>query len=532
MLAAKPITFVRGILPRGANSSGSLLRLALFALAVLLFVFSAVQEVRAQSASVIPINVNRAISIAARSAATTGLQVAESGSVIMGQVGSALGSVAINEIRTVSLGAIAGRVVASSVPAIVALLAIDLINYGIKQCTTATSGWCGPAQSPNAGDTGFNAHQWRASIGGYSGAGDSPDSSCKAAIAAYNAAYGLTGTSGNTASVGVFVSATQYGCAVKKPDGTAQSFNGVTYSQAGCDQYYVLSGSSCIPDPNAPKTSYTYPQLSSQLGQVLSSNPNRSKDYWGFMPWTDQLAALSDPATSASPAEIVTPANGQVVGPRTTTTTAAGTTTQQTTYTISPNTDVNTLATNPVIVTATTTTTNPDGTTSTTTTTSMPTQTTPNGQPASSPAASNPLPASSVTPCGLGSSGSPKCQIDETGTKQQADVDSAQSNQTSALSAVESGLESAANAQLGQVDAQHTANTAHFLTVLNMIPSFGTETCTPPTINDTFNKITITPAICDWYYAAKDIISLIISFGFMLGAVFMVRDAARVGASG
>jgi hypothetical protein len=141
--------------------------------------------------------------------------------------------------------------------------------------------------------------------------------------------------------------------------------------------------------------------------------------------------------------------------------------------------------------------------------------------------AANPPPASSPIPCGLGIAGSPKCQIDETGTKQQSDVDSAQQTQTSAMTQAESGLESAANGQLAQVDAQHQSSSAHFFTILNMIPTFGTETCTPPTIVDPQNHITVSPAICDWYYAAKDIMSLIVAFGLMLSAVFMVKDTAQ-----
>lgn len=215
-------------------------------------------------------------------------------------------------------------------------------------------------------------------------------------------------------------------------------------------------------------------------------------------------------------------ADGKISGPTTTTTTSAGTTTTQTSYTVSPNTDANSLAANPLTLTTTTTTTNPDGTTSTTTTSQ--TSTTQDGaNPQPQPASAPPAPI----PCGLGISGSPKCQIDETGTKQQSDVDTAQQTQTSALTQAEAGLEAAANSQLSQVDSQHQTNSAHFFTVLNMMPSFGTETCTPPTINDTFNHVNITPAICDWYYAAKDVLSLVIAFGFMLGAVFMVKDTAQ-----
>lgn len=299
---------------------------------------------------------------------------------------------------------------------------------------------------------------------------------------------------------------------------------GMVVQGSNCVSGYVSSSSGCSPDPNAHATPVPiqYPELASNLAQVLSGNPNRAKDYWGFMPWDAQMAALSDPDTQALPAQVVSPADGKISGPTTTTTTSAGTTTTQTSYTVSPNTDANSLAANPLTLTTTTTTTNPDGTTSTTTTSQ--TSTTQDGaNPQPQPASAPPAPI----PCGLGISGSPKCQIDETGTKQQSDVDTAQQTQTSALTQAEAGLEAAANSQLSQVDSQHQTNSAHFFTVLNMMPSFGTETCTPPTINDTFNHVNITPAICDWYYAAKDVLSLVIAFGFMLGAVFMVKDTAQ-----
>ena len=487
-------------------------------LCLLVVLASVVVPVRAyaQVSNVIPINVIRNTGTSVLSSATSGLMVAQSGSVVMGQVTSALGSVAINEVRVVSMSSIASRVVGIATPIGLTMLAADLIQYGIKQCTTATTGWCGPAKYPNAGDVGFNGYGWWCS----GGRGASALSACQAQFSSVASSYPYASGPLSCSAVGDGT----FNCSTGK---TVYDWSGVASPTGTCISGYVLSGRSCVPDPNGTQVGYTYPQLSSQLANVLSGNPNRAKDYWGFMPWTDQMAAIADPSTAAQPAQIVSPANGQVVGPRTTTQTTAGTTSSQTTYTVAPNVDTGTLATNPVTVTTTTTTTNPDGSTSTTTTTTTPTQTTPGGQAASQPAAANPLPASVPTPCGLGTSGSPKCQLDETGTKQQSDVDSAQQAQTSALTRAESGLEAAANSQLSQVDVQHQTNSAHFFTVLNMMPSFGTETCTPPTINDTFNHVNITPAICDWYYAAKDIMSLVIAFGFMLGAVFMVRDTAQ-----
>lgn len=382
-------------------------------------------------------------------ASSSGLTVLQAGEVDIG-VGAMntgtgiIGRVMINEARAVSMASIASRVVGYATPLALTMLAADLISYGIKQCATATTGWCGPPQSPNSGDTGFNGHRWQASIGGSVGAGDSPDASCKAGIAAYNASFGLTGNNAYTSSVGAMNSSTQYGCKVFKSDGSAASFNGVTNGQAACDSGYVVSGSGCVPDPNAAPVSYTYPQLSSQLQQALSGNPNRSKDYWGIMPPSDWYAALGDPSTSAQPAQIVSPANGQVVGPKTTTTTSAGTSTTQQTATVSPNTDTGTLADHPVVVTTTTTTTNPDGTTTTTTTTQNPTSGGTSG--GSNP---QPQPASSPVACGLGTNGSPKCQIDETGTpttggtamtQPETDLQTAEQTAVTQLNNVNTGL--------------------------------------------------------------------------------------------
>lgn len=519
-----PVTPMK--LPACADRRGSLLRLVLFALAVFLFVVSVSREVEAQTdmslATLMPSLIRNTSQVV--TATPAGLRVAEAGSVAIGRGSSVLGTVAINELRVIPLARIAARVATASTPVMIAMLAADLLQYGITQCTTSPNGWCKPGSTnASSGDVGFNGFQWcSGGVTGQSACGSSPAGACSAALAIGSPYYTFV-------SLGVQSNATNYYCVTKGADGTVFNQSAVATQVATCVSGYVSSSGKCVPDPNvqAPPVPATYPELSDKLAQVLSGNPNRAKDYWGFMPWIDQLAALGDPATQALPAQIVSPADGRVTGPTTTTTGPNGTTTSQTSCTVSPNSDASTFANHPVSVACTLTTTNPDGTTTSTTTTTSPTTTTdPNAPPASSPAA-NPVPASSPVPCGLGTNGSPKCQIDETGTKQQSDVDAAQQAQTSAISQAESALESAASTQLSNVDAQHQTNSAHFFTVLNMMPSFGTETCTPPTINDTFNHVSITPAICDWYYAAKDVLSLVIAFGFMLGAVFMVKDTAQ-----
>lgn len=344
------------------------------------------------------------------SASPSGLTVLQAGEVDIG-VGAMntgtgiIGRVMINEGRGVAMASIASRVVGLATPIALTMIAADLISYGIKQCQTSPNGWCKPgAANASSGDTGFNGYTW------YSGGNyyDSPLAACK---------------SGASAQI-TFVSmqpynATTYQCFGQwSPDMGGGSASWSASQQTTCVKNYIVSNGACVPDPNAnvPPQPVQYPELANDLAQVLSGNPNRAKDYWGIMPPDQWYAALGDPTTQALPAQVVSPANGQVVGPKTTTTTSTGTTTSQQTVTVSPNTDTGTLAEQPVTVTTTTTTTNPDGTTTTTTTTQNPTS-----GGASGGGNPQPQPASSPIPCGLGSNGSPKCQIDETGTPTKSD---------------------------------------------------------------------------------------------------------------
>lgn len=345
------------------------------------------------------------------SATPSGLTVLQAGQVDIG-VGAMntgtgiIGRVMINEARAVTIASIASRAVTLGSAVGLAMLAVDLAKYGITQCLSSPNGWCKPGPvNANQSDTGFNGYQW--CYGGGTGGpacGDSPASACVAVLAK---------TSGFSPTfTGISANGSQYSCNYTY-NGTAYNGNSSVAKSSSCVTNYILSNGSCVPNPavSVPPAPIQYPELATNLSQVLSGNPSRSKDYWGIMPPDQWYAALGDPSTQALPAQVVTPADGKVVGPRTTTTTSAGTTTTQQTVTVSPNTDSGTLASNPVTVTTTTTTTNPDGTTTTTTSTENPTGggTAGGGNPA-------PQPASSPVPCGLGTSGSPKCQIDETGT--------------------------------------------------------------------------------------------------------------------
>lgn len=388
------------------------------------------------------------------SATSAGLQVAEAGSVGIRSGSSLIGQVAINELRVIPLARIAARAVTGVAPVALAMLAVDLIGYGIKQCATSASGWCGPAQSPHATDQGFNGHAWSCVMFNDGAVGDSPDDACSKAPLASGWIYRGIGDDGHGGPCGM----ASYGPS-GEPNCFGDNASNKLHYNAPCVSGYVASGGNCVVDPNAPPIAYTYPQLSPLLAQVLSGNPDRSKDYWGVMSPADWYSELGQPTTQAKPAQIVSPADGKVSGPTTSTQTPSGTTTSQTNCSVSPNSDSSSLANKPVQVACTTTTTNPDGTTSTSTTTTTPTTSdgTNPGPPASSP-----------IPCGLGTNGSPKCLIDETGTPTKTDATTAMASPATDLQTAEQTAET----QLQNVNN----NRSWTLTMPHILPG---GTCEP-----------------------------------------------------
>lgn len=507
MICSMPVTLTK--CPAFADRRGPLLRLVLFALAAFLFLLTLSQEVGAQTnmtlGQLMPNLIRNTSQVV--TASSSGLQVAEAGSVAIGSGSSMVGQVAINELRVIPLARIAARAVTGATPVMLAALAADLISYGITQCAQGTIGWCKPGQvNANQSDTGFNGYQWRTGVPDGSGTqyyGDSPTS----------AVLGAGSYAGATIVSCTQSSPTQWNCVMKKAD-NSQYGAGVTQVSTCVKNYIVINGV-CKPDPNAnvsPQPA-TYPDLANNLSQVLSGNPNRAKDYWGFMPWTDQLAALADPQTQALPAQVGSPST--VTGPTTTTQTPAGTTTSKTSCTVSPNTDSTTLASNPVSVACTTTTTNPDGTTTTTTTTTNPTTgdgSTP--QPASSPAA-NPLPASSPIPCGLGTSGSPKCKIDETGTP--TDSTQVQTDTKTKLDTADATLKSG----LGSITGSGKPDT----TITGILPTF-TGQCRTASFQVTLPMGVITQVVdpCpNWNYI-QFVMSFVWVVATVLGSIAMVKQ--------
>jgi hypothetical protein len=117
-----------------------------------------------------------------------------------------------------------------------------LLQAGIQACTQP-GGWCVPSRSPSAGDVGFNGHMWYCS--GSSGA--SAYGACAAQFAKVSAQYSYV--SGGLSCVahgdGTFDCATGH---------TVYDWSGNASPVAACVSGYVASGSSCVPDPNAPLT--------------------------------------------------------------------------------------------------------------------------------------------------------------------------------------------------------------------------------------------------------------------------------------
>lgn len=361
--------------------------------------------------------------LAARSASAAGVTIAQSGAATVVDGTTVLGKVAVNELRVVPLARIAARAAAITAPIAIAMIAGDLISYGIQQCSTSGTGWCGQAAPPGPLDQGKT---WTWNYGAKNGTAVDAQTACNDLLAAIQSGGGMAGAttvavsnSNGAANCVIYYSANQASWNIWNTIGL-----GITTT---CRAGYVLTNGSCV---STTPVAYTYPQLSDKLAQALSGNPNRAKDYWGIMSPADWYAELGQPTTQALPAEVPSAPGNSITGPRKSVLGPSGQTTTMTTYTVSPNTDAGTLATNPVVVTQTDVTTNPDGSTTTTTTTTTPVATG-GGAPADKP----------PTPCGLGTAGSPNCKIDETGTPSKTDATTAMASPATDLQTAEQTAE-------------------------------------------------------------------------------------------
>lgn len=126
--------------------------------------------------------------------------------------------------------------------------------------------------------------------------------------------------------------------------------------------------------------------------------------------------------------------------------------------------------------------------------------------------------------CGLPNT--PPCKIDETGTKTADDAANVLSSGSTALDAAKEAAETAAGDVMTRVDSDHASASAHFISMFNLLPTFGNEVCAPLTWSDGDRTMTID--FCPGYYIAKDVFSIFVSLGFLLSSVFMVAGAIRV----
>ncbi|WP_343547764.1 hypothetical protein [Ralstonia sp.] len=341
--------------------------------------------------------------LAARSASAAGLEVASAGTVSVMEGSTLAGKVAINELRVIPLARIAARVATASAPIAIAMIAADLVNFGIKQCSESGTGWCKRAPAnPNESDDGFNGFVWQADVQGNSVTANSPGAACSGGVAAYNASHPDANWSLDRIEI---QGGTGARCWIRWPAQNIVNVFGYASRGANCVSGYVPSGGNCVVDSSKPATwlPASYPELSDKLAQALSGNPDRAKDYWGITPLDGWKAWFDEPTSQAKVAEVVSPADGKVNGTPRTSTTSAGTTTTNTQYTIKPNTDANTLRDAPVTAGTTVTVTNPDGTTTTVTTGDAPVS-----------GGGGAAPKVEVKSCGLADTA--PCKIDETGT--------------------------------------------------------------------------------------------------------------------
>ena len=389
------------------GNAGPLLRVLVLCLSLLLFFWLGSREVAAQN---IPPTLTpwggldtlyarmvyaRNQELAARSASAAGLEVASAGTVSVMEGSTLAGKVVINELRVVPLARISARVATASAPIAIAMIAADLVNFGITQCQQSASGWCKPgAVNSNSTDIGFTGYVWR----GAGGDSDSAYAACAAAATVNQTVLSSVTVNGpNGACLGKWIN-----------DGSPAGW-GVSQI-ATCVKNYVVVSGVCKPDPGVKvdPLPMTYPELSDKLAQALTGNPDRAKDYWGITPLDGWKAWFDDPSSQSKVAEVVNPADGKVNGTPRTSTTSAGTTTTNTQYTIKPNTDANTLRDAPVTAGTTVTVTNPDGSTTTVTTGDAPIS-----------GGGGAAPKVEVKSCGLADTA--PCKIDETGTPTVAD---------------------------------------------------------------------------------------------------------------
>lgn len=445
----------------------------------------------------------------------SGLQMSSNSTMDILNGGRKVGSIALKEKRLMDLAMLAGR--AASIPGMIALGATVLLDYGLQKCADGT--WCKPAQ----GEQAPNGVPYPASE--FAGVGLSNNTTffgdavtvCKALIADGNTNHiGV-----NTSYAGIATYASTYGCKRTRAD------NGVTfesalqrYTQGVCYGGATLQNGQCVPPGYTPGTQPT-PATADEINQAwqraMQANPFLQQQTWGFEDPTQQNEDWAK--ALAQLAEVIGTGTVQDVGPTVSSTAADGKVTKKQTtctYTGTPNSNMAAAKDQPLSVSqrCTTTTTNPDGTTSTETTETSPA------------AAGDKAPVKvDVETCGL--PGKPACKIDETGTKTDGDVVQAEKVATTALDQMKTDNGTILDSKMSDIDQKARDASAHWISLFNKLPTYGSEVCTPPTIHDSAANQDLTFDICPHYYMAKDVFAVFIALGFLVSLAFDVRDAIK-----
>lgn len=275
------------------------------------------------------------------------------------------------------------------------------------------------------------------------------------------------------------------------------------------------------PIPQNPQSPATQANKEQAWDEVLRANPNFQETVWGYLDIGEQNKLWEE--ALAQPAEVLTgspaysqPATTQIVKVLPSSATETTTQTRQTEYTAVPNADPATLKARPILINEKTTTTKtlPDGST----------ETSVEERVDESPDQQDRPSEEKIIVCGLPDT--PPCKIDETGTKTAADAVSMIEAKESALDDFLDGANSAASSVMAQVDSSHESASAHFISVFDVMPTFGNEVCQPLSWSDGDRTMKID--FCEYYYVAKDVFSVFVAMGFVLSSIFMVAGAIRV----